>query len=378
MTVDVSLFDRDSKLLRQRYGNESLHRASDQIPVERIPLPLPEIMRIISTHDDEGRVIAGIPMGRITRLWGDTSTGKTMITYYIIAAAQQYRSERFPDGITTAYWNIEGQFDSVHAATFGIDLEKLELFEGYTLIEDIAGAMELALGSIHLHVLDSASFATPMGEIAGPKGSKRPEYDVYSQQGLHARAWKFAINRIHHRMDKDENAIVIIDHASQDMNKVEYALSGKRMAFRSDLSIHLKKGAHLYYNKNGRLDVYDKVKETFKDDPRGTKQADGTEVKVRVNKSRVCRPLRDATMRLDLNTMRFDQDWELAEASLAYDEQGELAHRSGRSPMVIQSGSFYRPDGYEKSAHGMDALCYLISGDPMLQQRIRRAMMSGG
>ncbi len=363
--VDPEMLDRDIKAIRARHGNESVHFASEQIPVERIPLPLPQLMRITS---------GGIPIGRIMRIYGEQSTSKSMLVWYILAAAQQYRSKRFPKGLKCCLWNTEATFDSVFVKGFGVNLDELLVME-HKIIEDIAGSMEGLLGSVHLHVVDSASFATALEEIVGPKGSKRPEYEV--QVGAHARAWKRAINRIHARMDKDFNVVIFVDHTGRDIQtQAEKPLSGKRMEFRSDLSLHLRRGAWLYYNKHGLLDTKDKIAEETGRSPEGQKQADGAEVKILVAKSRVCRPLRRATMRLDLNTMRFDQAWELAEASLTYDNEGNEAHRSGQPTIVVQSGAWYRPLGYPDSLHGMDKLRLAIADDKILQAQIRDAMQA--
>jgi hypothetical protein len=232
------------------------------------------------------------------------------------------------------------------------------------------------MSSIHLHVIDSASFATPLEELIGKKDSSRPEYEL--QRGAHARAWKRAITRIHTRMDKDENVLIIIDHTGRDMQtQAERPLSGRRMEYSSDLSIHLRRGPWLFYNKHNRLDLYDKVKDESGADPRGQKEADGVEVAVKIAKSRVCRPLRQGKMRLDLNQMRFDHPFEIADFGIHYDEDGELAHRSGKEPIIGKSGSWYSLHGYKKPVQGFDNLCLTVADDPMLQRTIRQTMLKG-
>ena len=280
MPVDPALFDDDLKALKKRYGADSIHNADEVLEVERIPVNSPSIMRITSGPNKSGQIVGGIPMGRVTRAYGAPSTGKTRLAFDLIANAQQYRSERFPRGLSCCYWNVEKQFDPVHAAGFGIDIPALKIQE-LDVIEDIAAAMELMLRSVHLHVIDSASFANPLEELVGAQDKKNPEYQV--QVGAHARAWKRAINRIHHAMDKDENLLFIIDHVgsknvANGRAQVEEPLSGKRMAFRSDLSLHFKSGAWLYHDKRGNLVTKDKVVEETGSSPEGQKAADGQEI----------------------------------------------------------------------------------------------------
>jgi hypothetical protein len=69
MPVNADLLDADLAAIRERRGIDAIRRGSEQPPVDRIPLPSPALMRITS---------GGIPLGRITRLWGDPSTGKAL------------------------------------------------------------------------------------------------------------------------------------------------------------------------------------------------------------------------------------------------------------------------------------------------------------
>lgn len=383
MPIDTSLFDRDMEIIRQRRGPDAIRMANQTQALERIPLldPMfPTIMRITS---------GGIPCGRVVRIHGSPSAGKTQLAYWIIRAAQRYRSARFPDGLKCCYWNIEGQFVEQYAAEIGIDTSVLALEEG-DIIEDIAGELELLLTSIHLHVIDSASFASPRDELSiDPQ--KEPA------RALHARAWKRAISRIHHRMDKDHNIVIVIDHETEDMQGHTQPLSGKRMAYRSDLSIQMSRGAWLFYDQHGELVSNDVLKEKTKFGlgAAGTKEADGSEVTVRVPKSRVCRPLRTGKMRLDLNTMRFDTAFELAEHARFMDTNGQPAHRTGLPPIAPANGTWYQLPGYvddkrrkfegwsweEKDvvrAHGLRGLCTAIRDDERLQEFILSTMMKEG
>lgn len=368
------------EIIRARRGPDSIRMANEVQSLERIPIPFPTLMRITS---------GGIPCGRVTRIHGNPSSGKTQIAYWIIAVAQAYRSARFPDGLKCCYWNIEGQFVEEYAASIGINTSELVIQEG-DIIEDIAGELELLLASIHLHVIDSASFASPKDEIAGKPHD-------WSPRALHARAWKQAISKIHHRMDKDHNILIVIDHETEDMKGHTEPLSGKRMAYRSDLSIQMSRGAWLFYDQHGELVNNDELKEKTKFGlgAAGTKEADGSEVTVRIPKSRVCRPLRTGKMRLDLNTMRFDTAFELAEHAKFMDINGQPAHRTGLAPLAPASGTWYWLPGWvedkrrktqgwswdEKDvikAHGKRGLCTAIRQDERLQEFILSVMMKEG
>lgn len=365
MPVDASTLDADLALIRDR-REESVRRGDEAVPVDRVPLPSPSLMRITG---------GGIPLGRITRLWGDPGTAKTMISLMIIAASQQFRTERFPVGLETAYWNVEGIWDAKHAERIGVDTKRM-LLEEIILIEDIARELEILLKSCHVHVIDSASAAVCIDELA-------TDAEDWTR-ALDARAWKRAIRRIDNAMDHDENILVFIDHSGRDQQtKREFALGGKAIEYRSSMSLHFKKGGWLYYHpERGYLEKDEKIAgETGKALSGVKPEPDGVEVSIQVNKSRVGRPLRSATMRLDLNTFHFDTDFELMNAAMFFDVDGNQAHRSGQPAIAQRTGAksaWYTILGNDKDkVQGEPAIRKRISEDEELATTIERAMLAG-
>jgi RecA/RadA recombinase len=330
--INTALLDEHLKVIRAKRGNESVRFADQIIPRARIPMPdFPTLMHITSS-----RGVGGIPIGCLTRIHGTPSSGKTQLAYWIIRYAQQLRTDRFPNGMMCCYWNVEGQFDEAYAQSLGIDTSKL-LIRETDVIEEITEEMEILLTSCHLHVIDSASHATSLEQLAiDPK-------DWRTQRGVHAAAWKFAISRIHHRMDKHNNVVVVIDHEVTGQDGQMQVLSGQRLAFRADLTIRVSKGAWLFYDRHGSLVTNDKLAQADPKGigPAGIKQPDGSEVTIECMKSRVCRPTRRGKMRLDLNKMRYDAAFELAEHAVYYDPDGGESHRTGKTPIVDPHGSWY-------------------------------------
>lgn len=363
MPVDASLLDEDMEIIKSRRGVDAIHGAHEIQQVVKLPIASPGLMRITG---------GGIPIGRMTRLWGGPSSGKSLIGWMIIAAAQRVVSEMFPIGLEATYWNVEKQYDPIFTAARGVDIDRMKIEEA-TIIEDIAGEMELLMRSCHLHVLDSASFAVCRDELAS-------EADQW-HRALDARAWKRAINRIHNAMDKDENMLICIDHAGTDqITGSEHALGAKRLEFKSDLSMHFKAGSWLFYDDWGHLEKNDKLKDKTKNGmgPAGSKEADGVEIVVRVNKSRVCRPFRVARLRLDFGTYDFDRTFELIDAAKFFDHQGGVAMRTKQPAIAVQSGKsawYVLPNG--EKVQGDRGLRTMISSDPALRQSIEVAMMAG-
>lgn len=356
MPIDPSLLDDDLKILRKKYGQDAVHKGSEQPDIRRLELRSPALNRITG---------GGIPYGRITRLWSQPSAGKSHVGWEIVRAAQEAK-------LQVVYWNIEKQFDEVHCrAHLGIDTDALKIGEVST-IEDFTEQMELLMRSTHVHIVDSCSQATSREELAADVGDW--------QRALDARVWKKSIKRISARMDKQEHIIVLISHAGQDMQtKSEYAKDGGEIEFASSMSLHFRKGSWLYHHPEGHLEKPDKIKEDIGVSPSGMKEADGFEVTVRCMKSRVCRPFRVAKMRLDLHTFQFDTAFELLDAATFFDLEGEPAHRSKRPAIAQKTGErsswYLLPDGTK--VQGDPGIRARLMEDQELSAAVRKAMLGG-
>lgn len=360
--VLVENLERDIEVIRKRRGKTSIQTGAEQPPINKIPLDSPALMRITS---------GGIPLGRITRLWGGPSAGKSRLAWLIAKGAQELKAPNFPLGLTVCYHDIEKQYSTEYAKLVGINNEKLLVRDG-DIIEDIARELQLLLGSVHIHILDSVSEAKPQDRLNKDAG----DWDV----GLKIRVWEKAFEYITNAFDKNDNAIISISHASKNFQtKSEKALDGKEMEHQSSLSLQMKQTKWLYYDEEGMLQTEDKLKEKGILGIAGSKEADGQEIVVNVSKSRVCTPFRKAHLRLDLHTHQFDHIFELMEAAEYFDRWGKVAHRSG-TPAIAhratkQGGWVTLPSG--EKVQGEKALRQIIDADKDLQALIRRAMLMG-
>lgn len=363
MPVEVENLDRDLAAIRKKYGSKDVvHLGSEQPPVDRIPLVSPAMMRITS---------GGIPLGRFSRFWGGPSSAKSLMAWEVVKAAQNLRNIKFLSGLKTVYYNIEKQYDSIFTSKLGVDTDAMLVVET-DIIEDLTEQTQTLLGSNHLHVWDSRSEAVPQDRLAKDPG----DWDV----NLEARVWKKCMGYVHNALDKDENAIIMIDHESENMKTHSTkALGGRNPEHKSSLSIHFKKTKWLYYDEDGLLTTEDKLKEKGIMGIGGQKEADGQEIIVEVNKSRVCRPLRKANMRLDLHTFKFDHTFELMDAAMYFDKQGNIAHHVKQPAIAQKSGeksSWYSlPEG--RKVQGERQLRQLIDADEELSDIIRTAMLAG-
>lgn len=286
----------------------------------------------------------GVPMGRWTRFYGGYHSTKTLTALSTIREAQER-------GLMCAYYNVEKQWDPKFAAEkIGVDTEEITLVEG-TSIEEIGDKMEALFNVCHVHVIDSCSIAVSEDELNADIRDWRP--------GLNARAWGKVFRRLNERFDQLENTVILIDQVRTNFKTGgEEAPGGRILDHQSSMTVHFKKGSWLHRNKEGYLDEKAQQEKGMS----GQMEPSGYEVKARVQKSRVCRPFRTATMRLDLDHLKFDRTFELMKAAIYYG-------------VIRQGGSYYyySPEGGEevKIGQGQKALRGFIEGDLTLQEEIR-------
>jgi len=133
----------------------------------------------------------GIPMGRMTRLAGMESTGKSLISYTTIAAAQRHcrlcgkhvLDHKDPDeeGVVVTksdctlhdfkpmramLFDAEGSFEAEWAKNFNIDLDALVLMQPETAEQGIDVAVHAVNANlVELLIVDSIAALTPAIEV---------------------------------------------------------------------------------------------------------------------------------------------------------------------------------------------------------------------
>lgn len=291
-----------------------------------------EIVPRISTGSLEldAAMSGGVPVGRWTRFYGGYHSTKTLTALSVIREAQQM-------GLMCAYYNVEKQYDEVFARErIGLNPSELTIVEGAS-IEEIGEKMEALMTVCHLHVIDSCSIAVSEDELNADIRDWRP--------GITSRAWGKVFRRLNERFDSVSNTVVMIDQMRTNFKTGgEQAAGGRVFDYQSSMSVLFRKGSWLFRNAEGQLD--DKAAQQKGYD--GQIEPAGYEVKCRVEKSRVCRPFRTATMRLDLDELKFDRDFEVIKAAVHFG-------------VVEQKGAWYYYDG--EKYQGQKQLRQMVAGN---------------
>lgn len=350
MSVKPDDYDAIVAAINRKYEG-SLHRGNEIFRCESISTGSPELDIAM------GR---GVPQGRWTRFFGGYGATKTMTAYSVIAEAQKM-------GLLAAYYNIEKRYEAGFAAERGINTKELTLVEGST-IEEIADKMESLLGVVHLHVLDSTSMASSEDELAADVREWRP--------GILARAWGKAFRRLNERFDHENNTVILINQVRMKKTGgrglggdwIEDAEGGRVFDHIASMSVLFKGGSWLWRTEDGGFVDSNSKKKLLsnKDDTvDGQMAPQGREIKVRVEKSSVCRPFRTATLHYDLDTLEYDRVYEYCKAAKYYG-------------VVNTHGSYYHyvdADGELTKLHGEKQLREFIGANPELQKYIHETAL---
>jgi len=328
MTVRPEDYDDIVAKINKKYSGD-IRRGNDYETVARISTGSLELDLAMG---------GGVPMGRWTRFYGGYHSTKTLTALSTIREAQNM-------GLLCAYYNVEKQYDADFARDkIGLNPDELTLVEGAS-IEEIGEKMEAMMTVCHVHVIDSCSIAVSEDELNADIRDWRP--------GISARAWGKVFKRLNERFDALDNTVILIDQMRTNFKTGgEQASGGRVFDFQSSMSVLFRKGSWMWKNKEGYLDEGATQQKGYG----GQIEPAGYEVKCRIEKSRVCRPFRSATMRLDLDELKFDRTFEMLKAAVYYD-------------VIEQRGAHYYKDG-EKLGMGAKAVRQIIDNDSGLQDEI--------
>ena len=159
---DGAVIDLASALARieQRFGEGTVLSLGEE--AQRAP----DVISCGALSLDLALGIGGVPRGRIVEVYGPDSSGKTTLTYHLIAEAQRA-------GGRCAFIDAEQSFDPRYAAAIGVDVPELLLAQpdygeqALEVCDLLARSGELALV-----VVDSVAALVPRAELEGEMGDQ--------------------------------------------------------------------------------------------------------------------------------------------------------------------------------------------------------------
>ncbi|XVE52846.1 hypothetical protein DITRI_Ditri02bG0157000 [Diplodiscus trichospermus] len=206
----------------------------------------------------------GLPKGRIVEVYGPESSGKTTLALHAIAEVQKL-------GGNAMLVDAEHAFDPAYSKALGVDVENLIVCQpdnGEMALE-IADRM-CRSGAIDLICIDSVSALTPRAEIEGEIGMQ--------QMGLQARLMSQALRKMSGNASKAGCTLIFL-------NQIRYKIGvyyGNPEVTSGGIALKFFASVRLEIRPTG------KIKSVKGDEDIGLR------VRVRVQKSKVSRPYKQA------------------------------------------------------------------------------------
>jgi recombination protein RecA len=244
--------------LEREFGKGTLMRMGDpgaQVRCEAIPTGALSL--------DLALGIGGVPRGRIVEVYGPESSGKTTLTYHVLAQAQAM-------GGVCAFIDAEHAMDPLYARAIGVDIDELLVSQpdyGEQALE-IADVL-VRSGAVDVVAIDSVAALTPRKELEG----QMEDVTV----GLQARMMSLAMRKLAGNLNRTQTLCLLTNQIREKVGVV-YGSPETQPG-----------GRALKFYASQRLDI--RRIQTLKD---ADGEAVGNRVRVKVVKNKVAAPFRQA------------------------------------------------------------------------------------
>jgi len=183
----------------------------------------------------------GLPVGRITEMYGDTSTGKSLIAAQIAALAQE-------DGHIVVYADTESAVSLPIMEAVGVDIDKLiyatpDTVDGdngvFALFDDaIESKKRRSPDSLMFLIWDSIAATSSMAEMENEYGK--------ATMGQHARLISQGLRKLTRKISKQRVCALFLNQTREKIgvmfgDKVA-TFGGKAIGFHSSVRVQLKLG----------------------------------------------------------------------------------------------------------------------------------------
>lgn len=201
-------------------------KVASEVEVERLPLASIGLTKALG---------GGVGRGRITLIYGNQSSGKTMLALQSIAEWQSR-------GLVCAFIDAEKAFDKDFAAKLGVNIDELLVFNecSQKTVTDIFS--KLLENEIDAVVLDSISDIAP-NQFINTDGTMKDSENT-KQIGAHSKAIKSVIDHIHY--SNKNTAVVLLSQTTTEIGQTyvkQIPHGGKKPLFASSSIIKLTSSA---------------------------------------------------------------------------------------------------------------------------------------
>ena len=299
--------------IEKQFGKGSLMKLG--AGVENVGIPVIPSGSILL---DAALGVGGYPKGRIIEIYGPESSGKTTLALHAIAEAQKI-------GGISAFIDAEHALDPTYAKNLGVNLDELWVSQPDTGEQALEITESLVRsGAVDIIVVDSVAALTPRSEIEGEMGD--------SHMGLQARLMSQALRKLTATVSKSGTCLVFINQIRMKIGVMfgnpETTTGGKALKFYSTVRLEVRKI------------------ETI---AKGTEDATGNRVRVKVVKNKVAPPFRKVEMEIVFGK--------------GISSSGSLLDASLQHNLVQKSGSWYSC-GEERIGQGRENAKLFLETNP--------------
>lgn len=164
----------------------------------------------------------GIGAGRFTMIYGNTSSGKSLLTMQSVGIWQKM-------GLTCAWVDAEGTYEKSFAARLGIDNDSLLLFQEKTFAGITDKTKPIIKAGVDILVIDSISDIMPDAFV---EEGELKDFNKTTQVGAHAKGNTRMLNALHYLNEK--TAVVIISQTTTQIEQTytkQVPHGGKKVEF---------------------------------------------------------------------------------------------------------------------------------------------------
>jgi len=273
--------------------------------------------------------VNGIPKGRVTEIFGAESSGKSTLSYHVMANCQKSEG-------TAAYIDTEHALDPGYASKCGVNLNEL-------LVSQPSGGEEaleiceylVRSGAVDLVVVDSVAALVPKAELEGDMGD--------THIGLQARLMSQALRKLTPIISTSKCSVIFINQIREKIGVMfgnpETTPGGRALKFYSSLRIDLRRIESI---KQG-TDII------------------GNRVRARVVKNKVAAPFKSAIFEIGFNE--------------GISKEADLIELGVTNEIISKSGSFYSY-GEHKLGQGKETVKNFLKSNDSISKEIESKIMN--
>ncbi len=211
--------------IEKQFGRGAIMRLGDRgvVAVEVIPTG--------SVALDLALGVGGVPRGRITEIYGPESSGKTTLSYHIMANAQR-------NGGVAAFIDAEHALDPGYAKNVGVNVDDLLVSQPDTGEQALEIAETLIRSNgVDVVVVDSVAALVPRAEIEGEMGD--------SFMGLQARLMSQALRKLTGAINRSNTALVFTNQLREKIGVMfgnpETTPGGRALKFYASVRLDIRR-----------------------------------------------------------------------------------------------------------------------------------------